>query len=114
MGMRRWTWLIVAGAALAGCKSSTSTTGAHTLALLVTDAGYSPALDSVSAGAQLTWTWAGVQAHDLVFQDGLDSVALQTTGTHQRLFSAPGVYRYRCTVHSPDFNSGMIGTIVVY
>lgn len=112
--MRRWTRLVMAGVVLAGCKSSTSAAGAHTLAIRVTDAGYSPGLDSVSTGSLVTWTWAGAEQHDLVFQDGTDSVALQTSGTHQHLFAAPGVYRYRCTIHSPDFNSGMIGSVVVY
>jgi len=112
----RLTVLALCGLGLAGCsKSSTAPAAAHTLSVSVRDDIFVPKVDSVSVGDTVTWTWVGIQLHDLVFQDSVGNVAAQTTGSARRAFTAPGIYHYRCTLHSTDFITGsMTGTVTVY
>lgn len=105
---------MLAVALLSCSKSATSAGTAHTLTVSVRDAGFSPALDSISAGDTVSWTWQGSSAHDLTFQDTIGSVGAQVSGTGKRAFPSVGIYHYRCQLHSSSFTSGMIGTIAVY
>lgn len=102
---------------LLGCgKSATASGTAHTLTVSVRDNLFVPKVDSITAGDTVTFLWQGSQQHDLVFQDTIGSVTNpQTSGSSRRGFPAPGIYHYRCTLHSTDFVTGpMIGTIAVY
>lgn len=113
---RIWAVLTVAGV-LVGCKSTTASGTAHSLTVSVRDNAFSPKVDSVSVGDSVTFTWQGSQNHDLVFQDtSIGNVpSPQVSGSVKRGFALPGIYLYRCTLHSSDFNTGsMIGTIAVY
>ena len=112
---RMWAVLTVAGV-LVGCKSTTAGGTAHSLTVSVRDNTFSPKMDSISVGDSVTFTWQGSQLHDLVFQDTtIGNVSSQSTGSVKRGFALPGIYLYRCTIHSSDFNTGsMIGTIAVY
>lgn len=114
MKVRAWGAGVLAVALLSCGKSATSAGAAHTLTVSVRDAGFSPSLDSVSAGDTVTWTWQGSSAHDLTFQDTLGSVGAQVSGTSERVFPSVGIYHYRCQLHSSSYTSGMIGTIAVY
>ena len=85
-------------------------------AVTVVNNQFRPASLLLQGGNTVTWTWnSGGVAHSVTFQDGqVSSGPPQTQGTHQRTFGAAGTYRYRCTEHSSaDFNSGMIGTVIV-
>jgi plastocyanin len=105
----------VLGLVLAGCsKSSTAPGTAHTLTVSIRDDSFSPAVDSISAGDTVTWSWQGSQLHDLTFADSIGNVAAQSSGTTKRVFPSVGIYKYRCQLHSTSFTSGMIGTIAVY
>ena len=107
--------LVLGGSILAGCSKSPTAAGTpHTLTISVRDAGFTPALDSVSAGDTVTWTWQGSSAHDLTFQDTTGSVGAQVSGTGKRAFPSVGIYHYRCQLHSSSYSSGMVGTIAVY
>ena len=110
-------WLAAVGL-LAGCKSSTAAGTAHTLTVSVRDNVFSPQVDSISAGDSVTFTWQGSQLHDLIFQDSTSIANVSTpqaSGSVKRGFALSGIYKYRCTIHSSDFNTGsMIGTIAVY
>jgi hypothetical protein len=78
--------------------------------------GFEPADVEVLPGETVTWTWDGYEAHDVVFEDDPDgpaSASARLTGTHQRSFTTPGTYRYRCTIHSTSFTSGMVGSVTV-
>ena len=117
--MRSRVWAVVAAvSSLAACKSSTAAGTAHTLTVSVRDNVFSPQVDSVDAGDSVTFTWQGSQMHDLIFQDSVHVAnvsAPRDTGSVRRGFASPGIYKYRCTLHSSDFNTGsMVGTIAVY
>lgn len=104
--------------ALAACKSSTAAGTAHTLTVSVRDNVFSPQVDSISVGDSVTFTWQGSQLHDLIFQDSTHIANVSTpqaSGSAKRGFASAGIYKYRCTIHSSDFNTGtMVGTIAVY
>ena len=80
---------------------------------------------SVSVGASVGFAWAtGYDwwnelipvEHDLVFEDDPAEPASSPRrrfGMHTRTFETPGVYRYRCTIHSASFVSGHVGMVVV-
>ena len=117
--MRSRVWAVLAVAAgVAACKSSTASGTAHTLTVSVRDNVFAPQVDSISAGDSVTFTWQGSQLHDLIFQDSVSIANVsspQMSGSVKRGFTSPGIYKYRCTLHSSDFNTGsMVGTIAVY
>jgi plastocyanin len=99
----------------AACSDSTSSggSGGHTTSISVSDNVFQPSEDTVAAGQTVTWTWTGANGHNVTFETLPDTSATMSSGAHQVNFSAPGTYRYRCTVHSAAFGSGMHGTIVV-
>lgn len=100
---------------LAGCSKSSTAPGApHTLTVSIRDDSFSPAVDSISAGDTVTWSWQGSQLHDLTFADSVGNVTAQTSGSTKRAFPSVGIYHYRCQLHSTSYASGMIGTIAVY
>lgn len=74
---------------------------------------FSPTEAVVDAGSTVTWTWQVNADHNVVFQDGQQSSDTKSSGTHQRGFPNTGTFRYRCTLHSADFSSGMSGSVVV-
>ncbi len=74
---------------------------------------FSPSNLSVTTGS-VTWTWnSGAVTHNVTFEDGTDNSGDRASGTHSRTFSTAGSYRYRCTIHSTSFTSGMIGQVAV-
>ena len=71
---------------------------------------------TVSSGRAVAWQWIGSDAHDIVFEDDPTpptSSLRQGTGTHLRIFTEPGTYRYRCTAHSTSFTEGAFGQVTV-
>lgn len=80
-----------------------------TAAVTVGDDFFSPQEDSVAVGGTVTWTWTGVNQHDVTFDDGVAS-AIQTSGTFSRTFSAAGVYTYYSSVQG---RTVMAGDIIV-
>jgi plastocyanin len=89
------------------CGTGTAT------AVSVCDNVFVPATSPISPGASITWTWRGANPHNVTFEDAFTNSTTKTTGTHAQQFSAAGTFRYRCTVHSPDFSTGMVGSVTV-
>lgn len=120
-------WLLMAAAAV-GCSSNTTAptmgggggpTGTVTVGNIFFQSGHNgtknPAVDTVAAGATVTWTWTstGSVSHS-VESEGTPSFTSSTimTGsgnTYSVTFSSPGTYTYDCAVHGP----AMSGRIVV-
>jgi plastocyanin len=74
-----------------------------------------PAVDTVSAGTAVTWTWTdtGSTPHS-VHSEGATTFASSSTltgsgKTYSVTFATPGTYEYDCAVHGES----MSGTIVV-
>jgi len=96
---------------LTACSSSDSTGPTATNAVDVRDNLFSPSAVTVTREATVTWTWRGSDIHNVVFEDGQGSSTQKASGTHVRVFTGVGVFRYRCTLHSTSFTSGMVGYV---
>ena len=103
--------LVVALAAAAmGCNSDPSA-GQNEIA--VTSNQFTPTALTVPISTSVVWSWQN-GTHDVTFEDGTgDSARNKSSGTHSRTFGAAGTFRYRCTIHSANFTSGMVGTVTV-
>jgi plastocyanin len=118
--------LLVAAATAAGCSSSTTQPsdggGGPPGTVSVGDPNFfksghngtqNPAIDTVAAGATVTWTWTGSGLHSVQSQ-GSPSFASSATQsgsgkTYAVMFTSPGTYQYDCAVHG----LAMTGRIVV-
>ena len=78
---------------------------------------FQPSVLTVVAGDSVTFTNVG-GFHNAICEQGdplcgaFPSPTLAPWSTNLT-FSTPGTYFYRCTVHSPDFRSGMVATVIV-
>ena len=89
---------------------------APTLSVTVADNSFTPSNGPLLSGGTVTWTWTGANNHNITFENGQGNAANQMTGTHTRTFptvTTATTFRYRCTIHSTAFGSGMSGQIVV-
>lgn len=98
-------------------------TGVHAL-VLVGEQNTETVL--VHVGETVGWQWGRLYdyeydmgppaAHNVVFEDAPstpESATERRFGVHTRTFHQMGIYRYRCTLHSTDFEQGHIGQIGV-
>lgn len=94
--------------------TSTAVAAPLTATVTVITSAFSPVNDTIAVTGTVTWNWnTGGIGHNVTFEDMQGSSATITTGSHMRTFGSVGTYRYRCTIHSVDFNAGMVGSIVV-
>ena len=70
---------------------------------------FTPAALTVVAGSVVTWTWSGVDFHN-VAGSAFDSGSPVTNGTFSFTFTTAGTYSYVCEVHTA---AGMTGTVTV-
>lgn len=101
--------------ALVACSEDTAGPGALGR-VTVANNFFSPTSTSPDTSGAVIFQWgsAGVQ-HTVTWEDAAPGSGLIGTGQYVRDFSgeAPGTYRYRCSVHSTTFGSGMSGQVVV-
>jgi plastocyanin len=78
---------------------------------------FSPTNVVIASGGTITWTWNGGIQHNVTFQEAALGAGSgnKATGTFPKTLTgiAPGTYHFRCTIHSTDFATGMVGTITV-
>lgn len=98
---RSYAWLgVVVGLMLVGCEddpAGPSETGAVT----VRDFEFDPESIVVAPGGSVTWTWNGVEEHDVTFDSpSITDSPLQTSGTFSTTMpTTPGIYTYHCSEH---------------
>lgn len=92
--------LVLALAAPATAANQTVTAGASS---------WSPPTVNINAGDTVTWQSSG--GHTLAFEDGAVGEGSTGAWSHPRTFFAPGTVRFRCTIHSTNFTSGMSGVV---
>ena len=76
------------------------------------NASTNPAVDTITAGSTMTWTWSGTLPHSVrsAGTPAFASSGVHTgAGTYSVTFTTPGTYTYDCSVHG----GAMTGTIVV-
>lgn len=103
--------LLAAGVLLAACGGGGATDLAAEPAVSggevsVVDNAFEPANLEIAVGDEVTWSWEGSAAHDVV-GDGFDS-GVQREGAFSHTFDEPGTYDYECQLHN-----GMDGRITV-
>ena len=119
-GIRNLAFLIV----IAGCEGRAgSVTGLARLpgsssggdaplnvSVQVRNYEFSPTAARVRQGGIVTWIWnSDTVSHNVTFSnDTYRGSATQSTGVHSVLFSTPGQFDYRCTIHI-----GMNGSVTV-
>jgi plastocyanin len=96
------------GAGPGGCGGGSTATSVS-----VCDNVFVPSTSPVAPGSTVTWTWRGGNQHNVTFEDGQGSSTTKGSGSHNRTFPGAGAFRYRCTIHSTDFNTGMVGAVSV-
>lgn len=117
---RSFAFFVVAACAACGGGSKDSSpvdpgnsNPVATNAVSVNDNSFSPRDAEVAPNTPVTWTWQGAAQHNVTFEDGKEASGTKASGTHARTFGTAGTYRYRCTIHSSSFTSGMVGSVVV-
>ncbi len=70
-----------------------------------------PAVDTVTAGGTVTWTWIGAVSHGVesTGSPSFTNSTVMSAGSYSFKFTSPGAYTYDCIVHGLL----MTGTIVV-
>jgi adhesin/invasin len=73
--------------------------------------GSNPAVDTISAGGTVTWTWSGASSHSVqsTGSPAFTSSTITSSGTYAFTFATAGTYTYDCAVHG----ASMSGTVVV-
>jgi plastocyanin len=93
----------------AGGSALASDAPAHTDLVRITNFTFAPAVITVVAGAQVTWTNEDAIPHDVFAPPvGLQSRVLNQNDSYPHTFSKPGTYHYICSIHP-----FMHGTVVV-
>jgi plastocyanin len=106
-------------ALILGCSSDAGSgpscgSGGTATSVNVCDNFFAPASSPITTSAGITWTWRGGDQHNVTFEDpGFTNSATKTSGTHTQSFASAGTFRYRCTIHSSNFASGMVGSVTV-
>jgi plastocyanin len=123
--MRPVSWLMATAALLAACGNVTSYGGGggggpanevtvgNDFFRSAQDGSQNPAVNVVSAGTTVTWTWSATGSHS-VQSTGTPSFASSAimsaaNSTYSVTFNTPGTYTYDCAVHG----TAMSGRIVV-
>lgn len=116
----RGSWGVagVALAVLAACGStepsgSSGGTVGHD-SVTVGGGSFSPKAVAPNGAGLVVWTWqSGGVTHNITFEDAITGSGNKSSGTFSQTFLTPGTYRYRCTIHSSDFSTGMVGSVEV-
>lgn len=100
--------LVVTVAACAGGSGARDASPVATATIVMQNNAFGPPNAEVPTRTTVTWTNADQVPHDVKFDGGPQSEVLQSGGTYQRVFDAPGTYDYVCTIH-PE----MVGRVTV-
>jgi plastocyanin len=114
--MRRIMTMIVVLWTL-GCGAEEGSNGGMTVGYdsvtVVSNAFMPPHVHPNDVGV-VVWTWnSGGVTHNVTFEDAGTGSGDQNSGAFSRTFTTPGIYRFRCTIHSTAFGSGMSGSVVL-
>ena len=102
--------LLLAVLALPLTASAAAPPGSAAYKVEIRNFHFMPALVTVPAGAQVTWTNKDEEPHIVVSAGGqfASSPALDTGDSYHTTFAKPGTYTYFCSIHPQ-----MVGTIIV-
>ena len=72
------------------------------LNVAVCDTKFAPNISNVAVNATVTWTWKGVNTHNVTWLTGpvaKTNSSTVTTGTFNQTFGTAGAYTYECSIH---------------
>lgn len=73
-------------------------TAVATTVVGVSDNAFTPYVIEVETGTEVTFDFVGAIAHDVSFDDDVESPDM-VSGTYARSFDEAGVYDFVCTIH---------------
>ena len=130
--MKSWLLVWVVFNVFVGLIATSGTVAAETRSVDLVGIEFDPSSLSIDTSDTVIWTYqesaASFGNHNIIFQSSKkpaddaptakgsddDDWELNTTGdTYSLTFESKGNYRYRCTYHSEDFESGMSGIVKV-
>ena len=104
--------LLLSASALAAAGSvSAATVDVH-----LSNAMFVPATIAINANDTVNFINDDSFAHDVTFEAGFSSGATGSVApghNWSHTFTTDGVFRFRCTIHSTNFDSGMVGKVTV-
>ena len=111
--MRFRLLMLAAALTLVGCGGDNGT-GVNGDVTVGPGNSFSPQTLNLTTGRNVTWGWAG-GTHNVTFEDAAPGSGNLSSGSFSRNFTGAnaGTYRYRCTIHSANFTTGMVGSVVV-
>jgi plastocyanin len=99
---------------LAGCRPGTREVSIPKGAVVVVaqHLRFTPSTVTAKVGQPVVWRFDDQDVpHDVSSTpSGPLHSKVETSGTYEHVFTAPGTYNYECTIHVMD---GMIGTVIV-
>jgi plastocyanin len=82
-------------------------------AIFTSGTSWTPANVSIGVNEKVTWSDA-TGIHNLYIEGQTDPLAAQgAPWSVSQTFMTEGTYKFRCAVHSTDFDHGMVGTVTV-
>lgn len=89
----------------------------------MTSATFTPPARAVAPGSTVTWTNESGVIHNVTWDDaagrnaalagdGTGNIGDYSSGSRNRLFNAPGTYKFHCTIHGTA-TTGMRGSLTV-
>src|SRR5689334_21587262 len=118
MALRRVSFGTVAGLALMAALALSTGASAATMQVHIAAGtfAFAPSSVNINPGDTVEFVNDDTMAHDVTFEAGFGSGATGSLlpGNHyNHTFADAGTFRFRCTVHSTDFASGMHGSVQV-
>jgi plastocyanin len=109
----RYKGLVFVAALAAGMACDETTAITDNVNVGLGGANFTPTTQTLASKKPVTFIWAG-GPHNVTWEDNAPSSGDRSSGTYVRDFTTGfGAYRFRCTIHSLDYTSGMVGQINV-
>lgn len=100
--------------ALASGGATAAPAGEKTVEMI--NVKFSPASVVINKGDKVIFVNKDTFCHDVEIENLGNSGAvcgMNTSASWSWVFESVGTFKYRCRAHSTDFNSGMVGTVIV-
>ena len=113
---RAATRSLIVGMVLAAALLPGGTAAAATVEVRLKDDSFNPGMVNINAGDTVLFINDDNHAHDVTFESGIGSGgqgSLLAGACWSHLFDTNGTRKYRCQLHSGNFDFGMVGKVVV-
>ncbi len=87
-----------------------TTTAQLTASITIADNSFSPSTVTVPLHTTVTWSWTGVNTHNVTFTAAAGvpaDIGNRTSGSVGRTFDTAGTFNFHCTIH-PTLMTGSV------